>query len=276
MRILFFTMALFMLFSCTEGQKLENMEEGYTYARISTNHGDIFVKLYNNTPQHRDNFIKLAKEGFYDGTLFHRVMKEFMIQGGDPESKKETPEKVLGQGGPGYNIPAELGQGIHKKGALAAARKGDQINPEKESSGSQFYIVHGKTYSSEELAGLENDMKTRSVMGKINEYLMKEENSAIRDSIQELQKAGDREALQGIQDRLVNQMSTEEDAFQFTDEQKEIYTTLGGAPFLDGEYTVFGEVVKGLEVVDTIANLPVDKQSNKPIEKVSMEVEIIE
>jgi cyclophilin family peptidyl-prolyl cis-trans isomerase len=275
MRILFIVLSAFMVFACSSNGQIENMEEGYTYAKISTEKGDIFVKLYNSTPEHRDNFIKLAKEGFYDSTLFHRVMNEFMIQGGDPESKNAAPGQQLGQGGPGYTLPPEFGE-IHKKGALAAARKGDQVNPEKESSGSQFYIVHGRKYSKEELGQLEEDMTTRAVMGRVNEYLMKPENKYLLDSIQEYSKSGNREAMQSLQDRLVSQLKEEGDDFAFTEEQVEMYTTLGGAPFLDGEYTVFGEVVKGMEVVDSIATAEVNKQTSRPVEDIAMKVEIIE
>ncbi|HKK87561.1 MAG TPA: peptidylprolyl isomerase [Saprospiraceae bacterium] len=275
MRILFILLSAFMIFACSSNGQIENMEEGYTYAKISTDKGDIFVKLYNSTPEHRDNFIKLAKEGFYDSTLFHRVMNEFMIQGGDPDSKNAAPGQQLGQGGPGYTLPPEFGK-IHKKGALAAARKGDQVNPEKESSGSQFYIVHGRSYSPEELSQLENDMSTRAVMGKVNEYLMKEENKYLLDSIQLYSEAGNQEALQSMQDRLINQLKEEGDDFSFSEEQLEIYTSVGGAPFLDGDYTVFGEVVKGLEVVDSIATTEVNKQTSRPVQDIAMKVEIIE
>ena len=275
MRILFIVLSAFMVFACSSNGQIENMEEGYTYAKISTDKGDIFVKLYNSTPEHRDNFIKLAKEGFYDSTLFHRVMNEFMIQGGDPESKNAAPSQQLGQGGPGYTLPPEFGE-IHKKGALAAARKGDQVNPGKESSGSQFYIVHGRTYSPEELAKLENDMTTRAVMGRVNDYLMKEENKFLLDSIQQFSESGNRDALQAMQDRLIEKLKEEGDDFAFTEEQKEVYTSIGGAPFLDGEYTVFGEVVKGLEVVDSIAATQVNKQTSRPVEDIAMKVEIIE
>ncbi len=275
MRILFIVLSVLLISACSSNGQLENMEEGYTYAKISTDKGDVFVKLYNSTPEHRDNFIKLAREGFYDSTLFHRVMNEFMIQGGDPDSKDAEPGQKLGEGGPGYTLKPEFGE-IHKKGALAAARKGDQVNPEKESSGSQFYIVHGRTYSTEELSKLEDDMSTRAVMGKVNEYLMKEENKYLLDSIQQYSEAGNQEALQSMQDRLIDQLKEDGDDFAFTEEQKETYTDIGGAPFLDGDYTVFGEVVKGMEVVDSIAVTEVNKQTSRPVQDISMEVEIIE
>jgi len=198
-------------------------QEKQTMIFISTNHGDMKAVLYNETPQHRDNFIKLAKEGYFNGTLFHRVINEFMIQGGDPDSKTAKKGQQLGQGGPNYTIPAEFNQAlIHKKGALAAARMGDQMNPQKASSGSQFYITQGKVYSEAEL----NNFEMR--MGK-----------------------------------------------KFNDLQKKTYTSLGGVPFLDYDYTVFGEVVEGLEVIDKIAKVQKDR-SDRPFEDIKMTISIIE
>ena len=194
-----------------------------TMILISTNHGDMKAVLYNETPQHRDNFIKLAKEGYFNGTLFHRVINEFMIQGGDPDSKTAKKGQQLGQGGPTYTIPAEFNQAlIHKKGALAAARMRDQMNPQKASSGSQFYITQGKVYSEAEL----NNFEMR--MGK-----------------------------------------------KFNDLQKKTYTSLGGVPFLDYDYTVFGEVVEGLEVIDKIAKVQKDR-FDRPFEDIKMTISIIE
>lgn len=168
---------------------------------ISTNYGDIKIKLYNETPQHRDNFIKLAKTAYFDGLLFHRVIKNFMIQGGDPDSRNADSTKVLGNGGPKYTIPAEIisPKYFHKRGALGAARDN---NPAKASSGSQFYIVQGKVLSEQELTGYS-------------------------------QRSGKK----------------------LTPEQITAYKTIGGTPWLDGDYTVFGEVYEGIEVVDKIADV---------------------
>ncbi len=211
-KIITLTTLLFLLSISIMGQQSED-----TFILIKTNKGDIKIKLYNETPQHRDNFIKLVKEGFYEGTLFHRVIKNFMIQGGDPQSKNAAPGQRLGNGGPGYTIPAEFNDNlIHKKGALAAARQGDNVNPQKASSGSQFYIVQGKKYSQAELAMYEK---------KLNKT--------------------------------------------FSAKQKEVYTTIGGTPFLDGEYTVFGEVVDGIEVVDEIANVQT-QPGDRPVEDVKI------
>jgi len=193
------------------------------FVKIETTQGNIVVKLYNETPKHRDNFIKLVKEGAFNDLLFHRVIKEFMIQGGDPNSRGAKPGQMLGDGGLGYTIPAEFVPSLyHKKGALAAARQGDQVNPAKESSSCQFYIVQGKVWNPRELNMIE-------------------------------QRYGKK----------------------FTPEQVEAYTTLGGTPFLDGDYTVFGEVVEGLDVIDKIAAVPCGPM-DRPVEDVKMKMSIIE
>jgi peptidyl-prolyl cis-trans isomerase B (cyclophilin B) len=180
--------------------------EKETKIRIASTQGNIVIKLYNETPGHRDNMIKLVKEGFYNGQLFHRVIRDFMIQGGDPQSVDAARGQRLGTGGPGYTIPAEFNPSlIHKKGVLAAAREGDRVNPTRASSGSQFYIVQGRVFTAEILKEME---KNRPI--------------------------------------------------PFTPEAIEAYTTLGGTPHLDGAYTVFGEVVEGLEVLDRIAGMPTD------------------
>jgi peptidyl-prolyl cis-trans isomerase B (cyclophilin B) len=190
--------------------------------KISTNYGDIVAELYDETPIHRDNFIKLVKDGFYIGTLFHRVIPGFMIQGGDPVSKEENPQQSIGNGGPGYTLPAEFNKKFfHKKGALAAARMGDAVNPKKESSGSQFYIVEGQVY----------DEKTLTM--------------------------------------FANRMGV-----TFNKEQQKAYSTIGGTPHLDANYTVFGEVIEGLELISKISNVKRDK-NNLPLEKVVMKVSLI-
>ena len=197
-----------------------NMEKDRIVA-IETEFGTMKVRLYNSTPKHRDNFIKLAEEGFYDGTLFHRVISGFMIQGGDPDSRNAPPGQPLGLGGPGYEIDAEIGA-IHTKGAVAAARTSDQMNPERKSSGSQFYIVHGVKQSEGQLAAIEQQ--------------------------------------KGI---------------KYTPEQKELYKTVGGAPNLDMDYTVFGEVIEGMEVIDKIASQP-GGAGNRPANDIKMTVKVLQ
>ena len=187
------------------------------FYEIDTSYGKMVVRLYDETPIHRDNFKKLVAEGFYDNTLFHRVIENFMVQGGDPNSKDDDPTND-GLGGPGYTIAAEFNPNfIHKKGAIAAARQGGELNPDRESSGSQFYIVHGEVYTDEILSQIETMIK---------------------------KKAGS--------------------DFQFTEDVRRIYATEGGTPQLDMDYTVFGEIVEGLDVLDAIANTDTPKKLGQP------------
>lgn len=196
------------------------MAQAQTKVRIETPYGDMVVKLYDETPKHRDNFIKLVKEGFYDNLLFHRVIENFMIQGGDPDSKGAPAGKMLGVGDVGYTVPAEFVKGLyHKKGALSAARQGDAVNPAKASSGCQFYIVQGQVYPQEMFAMFES---------------------------------------RGL---------------KLNDEQKQLYSTVGGTPHLDGDYTVFGEVIEGLDVIDKIAAVQTDR-ADRPVEDVWMKMRI--
>ena len=240
------------------------MEE--TTVRLETTMGNITVKLYDETPKHRDNFIKLAKEGVYDGTLFHRVIKNFMIQAGDPESKTASDTASLGSGDVGYTIPAEFNpKFIHKKGALAAARKGDEVNPDKESSGCQFYIVTGQVFSEEHLLDLEQQMKDAQLTGIFNSLAQKH----IKE-IYKMRRAGDNDGLMALQDELEEQareIMKEKAPFQFTPEQIKAYTTVGGAPHLDGSYTVFGEVVDGMDVIDRIQKVKTNRK-DRPEENI--------
>lgn len=240
---------------------------------IKTSLGDIVVRLYDETPLHRDNFLKLASEGYYDGTLFHRVIKNFMIQGGDPDSKGASANAHLGAGGPDYTIPAEFNTNlIHKKGALAAARQGDEVNPEKRSSGSQFYIVTGEVYSAGKLTQMEKQMEQQQLQGIFNQLVV--EN---RGKILEMRKNRDNAGLMALQEDLQKQTmakAKELGAPKYSSEQREIYTTIGGTPFLDQNYTVFGEVVEGLEVVDKIQNVKT-QPGDRPSEDVSMTVSIL-
>ncbi|MFO7790635.1 MAG: peptidylprolyl isomerase [Bacteroidales bacterium] len=231
---------------------------------ITTNKGDIVVKLYNETPKHRDNFLKLADSTFYDSLLFHRVIEDFMIQAGDPESKDAPREKRLGNGGPGYTIEAEIVEGLyHKRGALGAARKSDKDNPEKRSSGSQFYIVDGKKWVDEELDLLMKRKNVSIYQDYINNYLEETGKTALRQKMDSLRRHGKREAFNEIFLDLKEKVKPmiEEDSvelFGLTDEQREIYKTKGGSPHLDGDYTVFGEVIAGMDVVEEISQIRTD------------------
>ena len=241
--------------------------------RISTTKGDIRVRLYDETPQHRDNFLKLVKDGFYNGTLFHRVIKGFMIQGGDPDSIGAPAGKMLGTGGPGYNVPAEIvfPQRFHKRGALCAARQSDEVNPEKESSGSQFYLVYGKVYTPQELKQMEKQMSMQQEQSVFNKLVQQN-----RGQIMELRKTRNQAGLQELQDKLIaetKRQMKELPAPKFTPEQQEAYTTVGGTPFLDNQYTVFGEVESGMEVVAEIQQCAT-LSADRPKEDISMTMTI--
>ena len=241
-----------------------------TRLKIKTTEGDIIIRLYGETPKHRDNFLKLAKEGYFNGTLFHRVIKDFMIQGGDPDSKNAPKGKMLGTGGPDYTIPAEFvyPQYFHKRGALSAARTGDEVNPNKESSGSQFYIVWGKTFKPAELKQMEHQMAMQQEQQVFNQ-LTREHH----EEIMNLRRNRDRVGLQELQDKLIEQTKItckQQGKPSFTEEQIEVYTNVGGTPFLDNQYTVFGEVEEGLDIVERIQNCDTDR-NDRPTEDIKIE-----
>ena len=200
---------------------------GPVMAVIHTDYGDMIIELSDSTPEHRDNFVKLVNEGFYNDLLFHRVMKGFMIQGGDPKSRDAEPGVKLGGGGPGYTLESDFrADHLHVYGSIAAARQPDNVNPEKRSSGSQFYIVQGSTYKPGELASIENRVQALAP------------------------------------------------DFTYSDEAKVLYNELGGTPFLDMNYTVFGRVVVGMETIDSISNVKV-MRGNRPNEDVRFSIEIL-
>ena len=245
-----------------------------TKVLIKTTVGDITIKLYNETPQHRDNFIKLVNEHYYDSILFHRVIKDFMVQAGDPESKNAEKGVQLGAGGPGYTIPAEFvyPKYFHKRGALSAARQADQVNPERKSSGSQFYIVTGKKYGKYDLQDMEKQLNDQQGQGIFDRLC-----SENIDSIMKLQQAGDRDGLMKLQDELVAKTDAilkEKGPFKFTKEQVDAYMEDGGTPFLDNQYTVFGEVIDGMKTVDKIESAGTDMSDRprKDIRIITMEL----
>jgi peptidylprolyl isomerase len=241
---------------------------------ISTNKGEIKIKLYNETPKHRDNFLKLVDDKFYEGVTFHRVINQFMIQGGDPLSKKTDSTGRIGNGGPGYTLDAEIVPGLyHKKGALAAARLGDDVNPTKKSSGSQFYIVHGKTFSTTDLDKLTEQKNNQMKQKGFTDFLQNPENKEYSDRFNKIQSERDQAAFKVFIEEvtpLIDVIFESLPKYEYTATQKAIYGTQGGAPHLDGDYTVFGEVVEGIEIVDTISAVPVDGKS-KPLEDVIIE-----
>lgn len=269
-KILLICLAFIALTACNAGSKRQtnhHMEnEKRTLVKLETTMGNITVALYNETPKHRDNFIKLVKEGVYDSTLFHRVIKQFMIQAGDPDSKNASDTAMLGSGDVGYTIPAEFNpKFFHKKGVLAAARQGDDVNPEKASSGCQFYIVTGRKFTEPQLLGMENkinEQREEALFDSLARQHMKE--------IYKMRKAGDNAGLLELQDTLeaqARELADKEEKFRFTPEQIKAYSTIGGAPHLDGSYTVFGEVTEGMEAVDNI-EIAKTNRADRPIENI--------
>lgn len=242
---------------------------------IETPYGNIKLKLYNETPLHRDNFLKLAEKHFYDSLLFHRVINRFMIQGGDPDSKKASSGALLGEGDVGYTLPAEFHPKLyHKRGVLAAARNSDEENPEQASSGCQFYIVQGKTFN-DSLLGVVARRITR--MKAYNKVVRNPENKSLIEKYRAFLKQEDPDSIKTAKakiDRLTDAEVQNIPLYEFSEEQKKTYTTVGGTPHLDGSYTVFGEVVEGMEVVDKIAAAPRDK-SDRPLTDIRMKISII-
>jgi len=240
---------------------------------IKTQYGDMVAILYDETPKHKENFIKLAKEHYFDSTLFHRVIAGFMIQGGDPDSKTAVPGQPLGRGGPGYTIDAEFNpKFIHERGALSAARLGNQQNPEKASSGSQFYIVQGTVMTEDELKLDQTKFDTA-----LKQFFQNPKNRGAYDSIVSAYQSGDMKTYQTmlllLKPRVEKETGINTDK-EMSPEKLKVYTTVGGAPSLDGEYTVFGKVIQGIEVVDKIATVETDRE--RPLLDVRMTVSVEE
>ena len=259
-----------------ESKKTADEQKKQVCVKMETTMGNIVVKLYNETPAHRDNFVKLVKEGYYDGTLFHRVINQFMIQGGDGDSRNAKPGQQLGMGDPGYTIPAEFvyPKYFHKKGALAAARQGDQVNPEKASSGSQFYIVTGNVIPEGQIGQFERQLQMQQEQNVFNTLV-----AAHRDEIMNMRRNRDQAGLQALQEQLINetrQQVAREGVFTLTPEQRAAYTTVGGAPHLDGAYTVFGEVVEGMDVVEKIEKVETDRAARPVADVKVISMKIVE
>lgn len=274
-----FHSCLFLLLLGLTSMVIRNPEEKLQKIRIETSQGTMIAVLYNDTPGHRDNFLGNVKNKVYDDLLWHRVIKEFMIQGGDPDSKNATSGQMLGNGGLGFTIPAEFVPGrFHKKGALAAARTGDDVNPNKESSSTQFYIVQGKTFDEGLLKKME-ERTNHQIRNKIfNDLLMLPENKVYLDTIKAAMNRRDQSVIQSVYQKMspaIEKTLEVTGKFSYSAEQMKAYQTIGGAPHLDGSYTVFGEVIEGLEVIDKIANLPVDGNS-RPITDIKMKITLVE
>jgi peptidyl-prolyl cis-trans isomerase B (cyclophilin B) len=265
----FILLAMALLTACAAGsKKSENdmSEEKRVQVKLETTMGDITLALYNETPLHRDNFVKLVKEGVYDSTLFHRVIKQFMIQAGDPQSKTASDTAMLGSGDVGYTVPAEFRKELfHRRGVLAAAREPDEVNPEKASSGCQFYIVTGRKFTPAQIERLEismNEAREQAIFDSLCREHMKE--------IYKLRRAGQNDRLLELQDSLeaqAEELMDKEPKFALSDEQKQAYTTVGGAPHLDGGYTVFGEVTDGMDTVEKI-EIARTNRADRPLENI--------
>ena len=231
-----------------------------------TSMGDIVVELYNDTPLHRDNFLKLVKDGYYDGVLFHRVINDFMIQTGDPDSKTAKPGQQLGSGDPDYTVAAEIDYPKHynKYGALAAARTGDAVNPERRSSGSQFYIVTGRKMTEQQFEQMQMRNNQQELQAKFQQLAMQH-----RDSITAMQEAGDEAGLENLRQQLIKETEESVDIKPLPENLKQDYINKGGAPHLDGAYTVFGEVVKGMDVVEKIQKVETDG-NDRPVDDIKV------
>lgn len=267
--MLLLTVVLLQAWQCSGAGDSKKVSENPVIL-IETDLGDIKLILYNETPVHRDNILKLAEEGFYENLLFHRVIQNFMIQGGDPASRAARPGERLGSGGPDYTLPAEIHPSLfHKKGALAAARMGDNVNPEKRSSGSQFYIVHGNIFTDEQLAETEKRINNSRLQNLFYRFLDEEKEKAF-----EKDEPVDQEVLVKIAEERAMEVFSAQELYQFPESHREAYKTIGGAAHLDGAYTVFGEVIGGFDVIDKIAAQPVDA-ANRPVKDIRMKIKIL-
>lgn len=267
------------IFFCTSFIAANNQSK----VLIHTEFGDIKIVLYDETPKHRDNFLKLVKNGTLDSTLFHRIIKQFMIQGGDPDSKNAKKGAILGNGNVGYTLPAEIHPNLyHKRGALAAARLGDDVNPNHESSGCQFYIVEGAVFTDSSLDVLIRTRMDQPIKQKIfDAFINKPENAGLKAGFIRAQQRAmttrNQDSL-NYYSAIINPVIEAE--FEktphrvITPEQRKTYTTFGGTPHLDGAYTVFGEVVDGMGVVDVIASQPRDR-NDRPLRDVRMTIKVI-
>jgi len=269
--IFFLAILVILLAACTSKPK-------ETQVTITTPYGDIVVRLYDSTARHRENFIKLASAGYFNGTLFHRVIEKFMIQGGDPTSRNAKPGILLGDGDTTYTVPFEyVPSYLHKRGAFAAARENDDENPLKASSASQFYIVQGKVFTNDELDAVELKVERRTKQYIMMDLLKKEgkedELKIFRQYVAQRDTANMRMVIEKYRNAVEAQYLRTK-PFKITDDQRRIYTTIGGTPHLDGAYTVFGEVVSGMEIVDQIAAVATDT-NDRPVKDIPMTIKII-
>jgi cyclophilin family peptidyl-prolyl cis-trans isomerase len=245
---------------------------------IETAYGNMKIKLYEETPLHKANFLKLVNEHFFDSLLFHRVINNFMIQGGDQLSRHAKPGDSLGHGDIGYTIPAEFNPTIiHKKGRLCAARESDEINPRQESSASQFYIVMGKKRTPEDLKKYEERINKTHYTRCAREFIKSEEGKKLKQEYNRLKAENKTDSAAMVNRKIEEAIQAEHlktPEYKFNKQQVDVYTTVGGTPHLDGTYTVFGEVVEGLDVIDKIAGVKTDKR-DRPLEDIRMRISVI-
>ena len=242
---------------------------------ISTNLGDMKFVLFDDTPLHRDAFLELAREGYYDGTLFYRVIQYFLIQGGSRSSRNAPPGKRIGYGDPDKTVDDEIVPGrFHQKGALCAPRQPDEANPFKQSDISQFYIIKGRVFSEGMLDTMEMAVNLPIRRKLQNQYLTPEIREQLNQLREEKRVAEFREIADDIKARIETEYHTDPNVLTFTPEQRKAYTSIGGYPDLDGKYTVFGQCIEGFEVIDQIAALSTDSNS-RPHQDVKITVKII-
>ena len=244
-------------------------KDSSSFISLETTYGKIKVRLYTETSKHRENFLKLVNNGFYDGVLFHRVIADFMIQAGDPDSKNAKSDVTLGSGDVGYTIPSEFiyPKYYHKRGALSAAREGDQTNPKKASSGCQFYIVQGRTFTDEELNSMEikNQQKLE---GKLFQEIFRKK----QEKVKKYKLERNQQKLNALRDSIqvvVREAMKTNTSYKFTMQQRNDYKTIGGTPHLDGDYTVFGEVIEGLDIVSKISKTKTG-QNDRPVKDINI------
>lgn len=272
---------IFLLFTCLCGLFLSGIAQTQSKETvlIETKFGSLKLKLFEETPLHKANFIKLVKEKFFDSLLFHRVINYFMIQGGDHLSKRAKPGDSLGDGDLGYTIPAEFNTSlIHKKGRLAAAREGDDVNPKFESSASQFYIVMGKQRTLEDLKNYEDRINKTHYTNCARSFMKTDEGKTLKQNYNRLKNENKPDSAEFVNVKIEEAIKAEHlktPEYKFNKQQIDAYTTVGGTPHLDGTYTVFGEIIDGMEVIDKIAAVKTDKK-NRPLGDIRMRVRLIE
>ena len=266
-KIVLFSIVLSIIsFSCQiDKSKKKTKDQLY---KIETEYGDMIFKLYDATPLHKENFIKLIEQDYFNDLLFHRVIDGFMIQGGDPDSHNAESGKILGEGGPDYTIPAEFIDTIfHKKGVIAAAREGDDANPEMRSAGSQFYIVQGKVLTNEDVKKVENRINASRLNKLITKYINEAKNEAYNTG-----GMIDYQVILPEARKKAEEEFKTEGYYKIPENKLKVYQTIGGTPHLDNAYTIFGEIVEGLEIIDKIAAVETDK-NDRPVKDVKMRIE---